>query len=155
MERNPNDDPLARMMRSKEEQQLDEIAAGQRTDAETEGFEIVGDGEQGGERVLCHMIIDPRLAKNARLLAGLDDNQIREQMREGLEKHCMSIGWWPDGEGPDFVIGKREDGVWHGWAKLRESRTMGRSKAWSDFPKINVDGRTQHDILKNASSTTF
>lgn len=135
--------------REANEEQAKEIAAAEVKEHQTEQTEVVG-ADEGAERVLCHLILDPRIPANRLKMKGLTRDQIRDQIREALEDHCRKIGWWSDGEGPDFVVNKREDGVWHGWAKLAAGRN---AVSWSEFPRIKVDERTQDDVNKNRTTT--
>lgn len=134
--------------RTATDNEKEQIEQAEQKDVSVGGMEIVGDDE-GAERVLCHMILDPRLKPNRIKIRNLTKEQIKAQIQEALEKHCMQIGWWPDGEGPDFVVAQRTDGVWHGYAKLRKSLTN-PGKSWGDFPRVKVDGRTSEDVAKGA-----
>src|SRR6185312_607402 len=127
----------------KSRHQAELIANSKVEEKQVDGVEIIG-ADEGEERVLVHMILDPRIPANRKLMPRrgkmMSDDQIREQFREALEKHCLTIGWWPDGEGPDFVVAKRDDGVWHAYAKTKKTR--GFAKDWDTFPRMKIDGRT-------------
>jgi len=140
-------------MRIATDEEAVEIDAAEVKEQSVLGEDIVGE-DTGDERVLCHIILDPRLPANKAKMRNLSKDQIRAQIQEALEKHCDSIGWWPDGEGPDFVVNQRTDGVWHGWAKLKQA-TFKKVKDWSEFPRMKVDARTQDDIDKGRTTTTL
>lgn len=130
-----------------------QIEGGKVKDIDVGGMEIVG-ADEGAERVLTHMILDPRLPANRAKMRGLTKDQIKAQIQEALERHCAQIGWFPDGEGPDFVVAQRIDGVWHGYAKLKQS-VRHKVKGWGDFPRMVVDERTQDDVDKGRTTTTL
>lgn len=138
-------------LRTATESESAEIEAADVKEHSTFGADIVG-ADEGAERVLCHMILDPRLPPNRAKIKGLTKEQIRDQIAEALRDHCAKIGWWPDGEGPDFVVNQRTDGVWHGWAKLAASN-KNHAKDWDSFPRFKVDGRTADDVAKNRTTT--
>lgn len=123
------------------EDAAEQIAAGERIDAETPLFDIAG-ANVGGKRVLAtinFVAVDPR-GKEIDLKTAMD------LATKHLYAHCEQIKWWPSGEYPDVVVKKRDDGNWFGVAFLKEGGHG--SKDWGDFPHIDVDDRTSDDVKR-------
>ena len=112
--------------------------------------ELMGLDDSKLKRVVAfiRVVRDPR---HGEAYDKLSQEDIYRIVEKHLDQHCRDIGWWPDGEGPVFVIKEKDDGTgWIGVAKLKES-SMGGAKDWSSFDQISVDGRSSEDVKKDTA----
>lgn len=133
---------------AKHEAQAKAVQESMKKDLTTAEFEVVGvEDENDLKRVISFMKI-PNNKANAAKLSLLSDAQIYGVFKVELMKHAERIGWYPDGDGPDFVVKQLQDGSWLGVMKSKKSLFEKNAKDWGDFPQAGVNSMRKDDVEK-------